>query len=224
MRRRILSTLLAIFSVAAFCVCLCLKPINATQPIIDERLETVELVISPAEETAETVKTEASTSDEANNTSEPKRELTAEELTVRFTNMLNLNYCYNANFQSAEMMAVCSAISLNDYADDLYGYGIGVGQHLVVGFAENFYGVTLNFEEIELENSVNGYVLMPQYSIGTQNHRIISITPTDDGYEVVSEVEFYYGGNDVEISFASSVFKTASSSEFGFILAACELM
>ena len=221
MRKRI--SVMAVLSIALLCVCLCLKPTASEQPIQNERIETVEAGAAPAEESAETLKAEADEAPDATEVTEPQRELTAEELEIRFTNMLNLNFCYNGNFDSNEMMAVCCAVSLNDYADDLYGYGIGVGQNLVEGFAENFYGVTLSFEEISAENKVDGYILMPQYSVGTQNHTVVSVTPTADGFEVVSSVELYYGGNDIETGFAISNFKIAPESEFGFNLISCEL-
>ena len=223
MRKRISVTVTAIISIALLCVCLCLKPTTSDQAIQNERVETVELNQAPAEEASETLKAESDALADTVEEPVPQRELTAEELKIRFTNMLNLNFCYNANFESDEMMAVCCAISLSDYADDLYGYGIGVGQNLVESFAENFYGAALNFEKIEFENKIDGYVLMPQYSVGTQNHTLISVTPIDNGFEVVSSVELYYGGDDVETGFAVSEFRTAPESEFGFNLVSCEL-
>lgn len=223
MRKKNSVLIMAILSIALLCVCLCMKPAVSEQPIQSERVETVELIQAPAEEASETLKAESDVLADTVEEPAPQRELTAEELRIRFANMLNLNFCYNANFESDEMMAVCCAISLNDYADDLYGYGIGVGQNLVESFAENFYGAALNFEEIEFENKIDGYVLLPQYSVGTQNHTVVSVTPTDDGFLVVSSVELYYGGDDVETGFAVSQFRTAPESEFGFNLVSCEL-
>ncbi len=223
MRKRISVTVMAVVSAILLCVCLGLKPVAFKQPTPSERIETVELGVATAEESTETLQVETTDSADTVEVAEPLCELTAEELEIRFTNMLSLNYCYNGNFESNEMMAVCSAISLKDYADDLYGYGIGVGQNLVESFAENFYGEALNFDELEFKNGIDGYVLLPQYSVGTQNHTIVSVTPTADGFEVVSSVELYYGGNDIETCFAVSEFIAEPSSQFGFNLVSCEL-
>lgn len=226
MRKRTFQSILAVLSVGILCAVLCLSP-AMTHSADSVGFETVETVITPAEDATDNVKTEAVPEPalpEVEVEDEPvEREFTEDELKIRFTNMLNLNYCYNGNFRNPEMLAVCSAISLDDYAADIPGYGIGVGRHLVTGFAESFYGVVLNFDEITFEDEVEGYVMSPQYSVGTQSHTVVSITETEDGYEVLSTLNIYYGGDDTEFCIVNSVFKKAPSSEFGFNLISAEL-
>lgn len=228
MYKRTFHSILAVLSVGIFCAVLCLSP-SMTHTADPIGFETVETVNTPTEEATDDIKTETvpePTLPEVDVEDEPaEREFTEDELKIRFTNMLNLNYCYNDNFKNTEMLAICSAVSLNDYAADIPGYGIGVGRHLVTGFAESFYGVVLNFDEIafEDEDEVEGYVMSPQYSVGTQSHTVVSITETEDGYEVLSTLNIYYGGDDTEFCIVNSVFKKAPSSEFGFNLVSAEL-
>ncbi len=221
MRKQIIGSILAVLSTAVLCACICLTPAVNTAPVQTVEVETVETAVAPAEETVETFKAEEAIAETEQLASE--RELDEEELAIRFTNMLNLNFCYNDNFKNAQMTAVCSAISLSDYATDIPGLGIGVGQHLVEEFAESFYGIKLDTQSIECEDIVDGYVMTPQYSVGTQSHTIVSVTETDGGFEVVSTVELYYGGDDADTVLATSVFKKAPSSQFGFNLISCEL-
>lgn len=226
MRRRTFYSILAVLSVGILCAVLCLSP-AMTRSADSVGFETVETVITPAEDATDDIKTETVPEPdlpEIEVEDEPDtREFTEDELKIRFTNMLNLNYCYNGNFRNPEMLAICSAISLDDYAADIPGYGIGVGRHLVAGFAESFYGVVLDFDKMTFEDEVEGYVMSPQYSVGTQSHTVVSITETEDGYEVLSTLNIYYGGDDTEFCIVNSVFKKAPSSEFGFNLISAEL-
>ena len=174
-------------------------------------------------------KTEIIVTDSAKNmqdkqSEDPKTEYSPEQLELRFISMLNMNYCYGDAFNNPEKMASAAAVTLIDFASDIPGYGICVNKSLISGFAESFYGVQLDCSEISLESSPEGTLATPCTEVGTQYHKTVSVTETDDGYEVLSQVTFYYGGDDVEVRIARSVFAENSSSQFGFNLISCELI
>ncbi|MBO5745948.1 MAG: hypothetical protein J6S13_02545 [Clostridia bacterium] len=144
-------------------------------------------------------------------------------LKKRFTSMLNINYCYGEGFYDNEQLASAAAVTLSDYAADLPGVGLAVNSVLVEGFVESFYGVELNGDELCFEGVPKSYISAPVGSVATQFHSVQSVTETDEGFEVYSLAEFYYGGDDVEVSVTRSVFVKAPESEFGFHLVSCEL-
>ncbi len=169
--------------------------------------------VNTVEETGKPVKTETATAVEI--------EISPEK---QFLNMLNLNFCYGDTFKSPEQIAVSSAISLRDYAVDIPGYGINVCKILTEGFIKSFYGKDLDLTNVKTEYAPEGFIALPCYEVGTQNHNIISVTETNDGeFEVVSSVTFVYGGYDTEIYTAVSHFVKNTDSEYGFNLLDCDL-
>ncbi len=140
-------------------------------------------------------------------------------------NMLNLNFCYTDAFNVTERMAVAAAISLKDYAADIPGYGICVSKTLTLGFIKSFYGIDLNLDDVNTEYAPEGFIALPCYEVGTQNHEIVSITETEDGrFEVVSTVTFIYGGYASDFCTAVSHFVKNEASEYGFNLLDCTLL
>lgn len=173
--------------------------------------------VNAVEETAKPVKTETVETTETVDT-----DISPEE---QFLNMLNLNFCYGDTFKSPEQIAVSSAISLRDYAVDIPGYGINVGKVLAEGFIKSFYGKDVDLTDVETEYAPEGFIALPCYEVGTQNHSIISVTETADGqFEVVSSVTFIYGGYDTETYTAVSHFAKNPESEYGFNLLDCTLL
>ena len=175
--------------------------------------QATETKVNTVEETAKPVKTETVTTVET--------EISPEE---QFLNMLNLNFCYGDTFKSPEQIAVSSAISLRDYAVDIPGYGIDVCKILTEGFIKSFYGKDVDLTNVKTEFAPEGFIALPCYEVGTQNHSIISITETSGGeFEVVSSVTFIYGGYDTETYTAVSHFVKNTDSEYGFNLLDCDL-
>lgn len=221
MRKTTIGSVLAILSMVCLCLCLVLSPVtNEASTFEAEQVYTAPITVAPADEDVETVK---AVEPELEETS-AKPELDSEQLEAHFTKMLDLNYCYGASFDNPEMMAACSAISLMDYAADVHGYGIGVNQNLVKSFVKSFYGVELDEQPLSFDESPEGYVMTPALEVGTQTHTVLSITETEQGYEVMSTVMMYYGGDDCDICLVKSVFSVADGSEFGFNLISCELV
>lgn len=217
MKRRILMGIAAIFSAV------CLFVAVFTVPSLPQaENSTVIVEVAPA---AQSVENEIEALPEAtqDKTVGEKETETEIPLEKRLLSMLNVNYCYADAFLSDERMAVMSAITLNDYSTDIPGYGICVNKALIGGFAKSFYGVELDLDSIKTDCAPEGFVALPCYEVGSQSHEIVSITETENGYEVISTVTFYYSSYDVDVYSAVSLFIEDSESEFGFNLKSCSL-
>ncbi len=140
-------------------------------------------------------------------------------------NMLNLNYCYTNAFKSTECIAIASAVSLRDYATDIPGYGLSVSKVLCAGFIKSFYGKELDLSTVKTEYAPEGFIALPCYEVGSQDHEIVSVTHLENGeIEVISTVTFTYGGYDADSYTAVSHFIESSASEYGFFLLECSLL
>ncbi len=149
---------------------------------------------------------------------------TEEELEKIFISMLNINNCYNESLESLKAVAGCAAMTLTDYATDVDGYGICVSSCLVSGFIEHFYGVKTDFEELLSEDAPYGYVKTPESGFATTNHKLISINEHGGNYTVITCMEQYFGGDDLETNLVKSVFRVAPQSDFKFNLIYCEIL
>lgn len=227
-RRTLIKSTFALAAVLLF-VSLCFVPVQNTEDFEAIGNTAVVINIPAVAVDASENKTEIAVIDSAENLQneqieETQTEYTPEQLELRLISMLNMNYCYGKSFDSPEKMASAAAVSLIDFASDIPGYGICVNKSLISGFTESFYGVKLDCSEINTENAPEGTLATPCTEVGTQYHKTVSITETDDGYEVITQVTFYYGGDDIEVRFARSVFAENRESQFGFNIISCELI
>ena len=147
----------------------------------------------------------------AANADETKLELTTEEY---LTAMANMNYCFGYNFDNTETMAQCAALSLIDYAVDIEGVGLCVNVNLVAAFIKSFYGIDVDVELLAYEEAPKGYVLLPQYESATMVHSPISVTEKGDKVVLITLVELYFGGDDIETHLAKTEFVKTDASEF----------
>lgn len=215
MKRRILMGIAAIFSAV------CLFIAVFTVPSLPQaENSTVIIEVAPA---AQSVENEIEALPEAAEDKTVNEQETEIPLEKRLLSMLNINYCYSDAFLSDERMAVMSAITLNDYSTDIPGYGICVNKVLIDGFAKSFYGVELDLDSVKTDYAPEGFVALPCYEVGSQSHEIVSVTATENGYEVISTVTFYYSSYDIDVYSATSLFVKDSESEFGFNLKSCSL-
>lgn len=219
MRKSVLMSVLAGLVSVCLILALCLFPENGQKVTLTD----VDMSVAVADGGVTLAENDVlvTTNDEA-----PISEAVAfdeEYLLKRFASMLNINYCYGNGFYDTEQLASAAAVTLSDYAADLPGVGLAVNSVLVEGFVESFYGVECDIDKLSFEGTPEGYVSAPVGSVATQIHSVQSVYETEEGFEVMSLVEFYYGGDDVEISVARSVFVIAPESEFGFHLISCEL-
>lgn len=146
-----------------------------------------------------------------------------ESLKTRFLSMLNINNCFNGALADEEAVAKCVAATLADYAQDKVGYGLCVSSYLVAGFAESFYGISFEAGLVDQE-APNGYISLPQMGMDFIVHSLVSLTEAEDGYEVLTCMKSYQGGEDYDTCLVKSKFVQNSTSEFGFNLVSCETL
>ena len=151
-------------------------------------------------------------------------ELSAEQLEARLLGMLNLNRCFNSALNDEQKLAKCAAVSLIDYAQDKVGYGLCVSAYLVEGFVESFYGVEIPAEQMLDEAAPNGYVSLMGTEAETLYHKTVTLTETEEGFEMLTCLYSYSGGEEYETCLVKSSFVKNPESEFGFNLVYCETL
>lgn len=147
-----------------------------------------------------------------------------EWLKARFIGMLNLNYCYNSALENEDSLVKCAAWSLADYSQDKIGYGLCVSAYLIEGFVESFYGVYVDAEKLFDEDAPEGYISLPRMEMETGFHSIVSIDKVSDGYEVLTCLCSYAGGEEYETCLVKSKFTENPDSQFGYNLVFCEVL
>lgn len=150
----------------------------------------------------------------------------AEEAAVesRLLTMLNMNYCYGEVFEDATAVAERVAVTLADYATEVGDAGFCVNNALISAFIYDFYGIAADLDNQSIETGPAGYTAVPNAEIGTMVHTPVSIVENGDIITVVSCVEIYFGGNDMETFLAKSKFKVNPQSAYGYNLIASELL
>ncbi len=220
MRKIISLAVSAIFCVAVLCAVLLASPQNENFKNADKDITVYNTPVAtaPVNEIAEAQSVETY---EATVEVEGEEPLTEDDFGARFVNMLNINYCYGDSFNDMQKMVDASAVTLRDYSADVLGFGLCVNDILVEGFAQSFYGVSVELDGRARNVSPKGYVLVPEVEVATQYHELVSFTETDGVFEVVTSLTFYYGGDDVETCVSVSRFVRNTESEFGFNLLSC---
>lgn len=150
--------------------------------------------------------------------------LDTEQLTQRFLHMLNLNRCFNSALQRNDSLVKSVAVSLSDYAQDKVGYGLCVSSYLIQGFIESFYGIRLDIKDITDADAPEGYISLPCMEMEFECHTAVSVTETEDGYEVLTCMRSYSGGEEYDTCLVKSKFTKNSRSEFGYNLVYCETL
>ncbi|MBQ3551497.1 MAG: hypothetical protein IJA41_11050 [Clostridia bacterium] len=215
MKRRTLLGLQAVISMICLCFALCVAPTISTEAPTDR--------VEAHSEISVTVNEAAALAEETETTA-VAHAYTEDELFERFSVMLNLNHCYDEAFSSDASIAAVSAFVLSDYAVDFPGVGLCVNTCLIEGFAESFYGRTLDPEVFESDSAPENYYIIPAVELGSEVHRVFSVTQSGDTFEVISTVTSYYGGDDTVSRLSHSVFVRNDASEFGFNLISSELL
>lgn len=218
MRKKLVLLVSAVLSLCVLCVCLAVSPKNTTFKISDNgvTVHNAPVATAPVNEVTEAQAVEVSEIEE-------EKVLSPDDFGTRFVKMLNINYCYGESFGDMQKVVDASAITLRDYSADVLGYGLCVNDILVEGFAESFYGVNVEFDSRARRLSPEGYIAIPEVELATQYHELVSFTENEGVFEVITNVTFYYGGDDVETSVAVSHFVRNCDSEFGFNLLSCNI-
>lgn len=218
--RRIGITVLSVLSVALLVggiICpriVGVKELDLLQP------HRAEQTVNAAEIETETVVIDEKAEQEIN----IKSEYDDEQLALKLVSMLNINYCYNSSFDDINALAGSAAVVLQNYSMDFDGYGFCVNTLLAEGFVKSFYGINVDFSSIDSKDTPEGYYAAPNMGIFTQEHTLISVEKTNEGYEVLTCLEMYFGGDDYETCLAKARFVENPASEFGFNLVFVETL
>ena len=151
-------------------------------------------------------------------------ELSAEQVEAKLLGMLNLNHCFNSALNDEYKLAKCAAVSLIDYAQDKVGYGLCVSAYLIECFVESFYGVKIPAEQMLDEDAPSGYISLMGTEAETICHKTVTLTETEEGYEMLTCLYSYSGGEEYETCLVKSRFVKNPESEFGFNLVYCETL
>ncbi len=215
-----LKAILSAVSVTALLLCV-LIPVgnNATDNVIvNENVETNIATAQNAPVFAEADEPIAVAAGESH------EELSAEQLEARLLGMLNFNHCFNSSLNDEHKLAKCAAVSLIDYAQDKVGYGLCVSAYLIEGFVESFYGVKIPAEQMLDESAPKGYISLMGTEAETLYHKTVTLTETEEGYEMLTCLYSYSGGEEYETCLVKSRFVKNPESEFGFNLVYCETL
>lgn len=212
----------AIFSAVSVTVLLLCVLIPAGRTSTENAIgnETVKTNVATAQKTPVFAEVNEPTAVEAH----AAEELSAEQLEARFLGMLNLNHCFNSALSDEQKLAKCAAVSLMDYAQDKIGYGLCVSTYLIEGFVESFYGVKIPAEQMLDEAAPKGYISLMGTEAETLCHKTVTLTETEDGYEMLTCLYSYSGGEEYETCLVKSKFVKNPKSEFGFNLVYCETL
>lgn len=151
-------------------------------------------------------------------------EVVANPNEARFLNMLNHNFVYNCDFDSADAIVNNAALALldlrdsenQDYISDIY----------VKDFVKDMYGI-----EIADMSSINsdcpqldGYLYIIPRGYTTYKHTIVSVEENEDGtYTVVSELVEQNHDANAKTKKAVSLFVKNDESAFGYNMIYCNI-
>ena len=153
------------------------------------------------------------------------KEVAANPNEARFLNMLNHNFVYNADFDSADTIVNNASLALLDLRDSTNEDYIA--DFYVKGFVKDMYGIeiddmsALNADYPQLEGFL--YIIPRGYT--TYSHKIVSVEQNEDGsYTVVSDVTVSNHDIVSKTQKAVSLFVENSESAFGYNMIYCNII
>lgn len=136
---------------------------------------------------------------------------------ARFLNMLNHNFVYNADFDSADTIVNNASLALLDLRDSTNENYIA--DTYVKGFVKDMYGIeiadmsNINAEHPQLEGFL--YIIPRGYT--SYDHTIISIEENEDGsFTVISDVVVNDHDSAGKVQKTVSLFVPNNESAFGY--------
>lgn len=136
-------------------------------------------------------------------------------LMARFTNMLNRNYSYNADFESADKLADNSLLALlkeRDSQNPDY-----ISDTIVKGFINDMYG--LEIVEIKDDDNMHkdGFVYIAPRGYTAYSHEVTNISTNEDGsFTVKSKVKVTPHDDEPFVTSAETLFVPNTNSAFGY--------
>ena len=136
-------------------------------------------------------------------------------LQTRFLNMLNRNFVYNSDFESADVVTENSVLALLDRRDsENPDY---ISEETVKGFVYDMYGIKI--VEITEDEDVHkdGFVFIVPCGFTRFNHKITSIIENEDGsFTVTSDVNVNAHDDEPFVTTAETLFVPNVNSAFGY--------
>ena len=136
-------------------------------------------------------------------------------LSARFLNMLNRNFVYNSDFESADIITENSILAILDRRDgEDSDY---ISEAVVKGFVKDMYGIEII--DINENESVHkdGYVYIVPRGFTSYRHTIDSILANEDGsFTVYSTVTVSPHDDEQFSASAETLFVKNETSAFGY--------
>lgn len=145
----------------------------------------------------------------------PAATVTDKALAARFTNMLNRNYCYNADYESTQVMTDNAVIALLDKRDtENPDY---ISEALLKSFVNDMYGIGVTEITDDAAVHKDGFVYITPRGFTSYSHTITGVTENEDGsFSVASTVTVNPHDDDEFITTADTLFIPNTSSVFGY--------
>ena len=135
-------------------------------------------------------------------------------LESRFTNMLNRNYSYNSDFESADIITDNSIIALLDKREEGSDY---ISDEIVKGFVQDMYGIEIIDIHDEADMHKDGFVYITPRGFTTYKHTVTDIKENEDGsFTVFSDVIINPHDDDEIVTTAETLFVVNEDSAFGY--------
>lgn len=134
---------------------------------------------------------------------------------ARFLNMLNRNYVYNSDFESADVITENSILALldkRDSRDDSY-----ISEAVVKGFINDMYGIEIVDIAQGEQIKKDGFVYIVPRGFTDYSHKIKSVSQNEDGsYTVCSYVTIKPHDDSEFVTTAQTLFVKNEKSAFGY--------
>ena len=153
--------------------------------------------------------------------SKPTNELPQGVLKARFENMLNHNFVYGDDFTSDKVIIENSILALLDKQVDGE-----IERGLVVGFIADLYGRQVNTDTVIYDfcPASEGMIAIIPRGYSEYKHNILSITESEGGFDVVSQVTISTHDGEVITTTANTVIVPNEGSAFGYNIISSEIL
>ena len=136
-------------------------------------------------------------------------------LDARFLNMLNRNFVYNCDFESADVVTENSILAILDRRED--NDSDYISDTVVKGFIKDMYGIEILGINEDPSVHKEGYVYIVPRGFTSYRHTINSVSENEDGsFTVYSTVTVSPHDDEPFLTTAETLFVKNSASAFGY--------
>lgn len=145
---------------------------------------------------------------------------------ARLLHMLNMNFCYDQDFESDAKLIEDVQLSLLNYSVEDEEYGRIISKSIVSSFIKDFYGIDVEQTAGEYENlpAPDGFFVIPARGYTVFQHSIVSVTSAGNIFTVVTAANIDAHDGESYDALVSSKFVKNSASSFGFNLVSSEIL